>query len=91
MTEKFDVVVFYRYISSTKDVTGKSRSVRISKTVEIDESYTCTTDRNELLTNYTNKENFVTPFAAKLEANGIKFVLCPSDTDSTIVPSCIGV
>ena len=83
--QKFDVVVFDGYISSTKDVTGKSRSIRILQTVEIDESYMCTTDKNDFLTNYTNKENFVTALAAKLEANGIKVVLCPSDTDTTIV------
>ena len=65
LMEKFDVVVFDGYISSTKDVTRKSRSVRISQTVEIDESYMCTTDMNEFLT-YTNKENFVTALAAKL-------------------------
>ena len=65
LMEKFDVVVFDGYISLTKDVTRKSRSVRISQTVEIDESYMCTTDMNEFLT-YTNKENFVTALAAKL-------------------------
>ena len=45
----------------------------------------CTTDRNEVLTNYTKKENFVTALAAKLEVNGINVVLCPSDADTTIV------
>ena len=81
----FNVVVFNGYISSTKDATRRSRSVRISQTVEIDKSYMCTNDRNEFLTNYTNKENFVTALAAKLEANGIKVVPCPSDADTTIV------
>ena len=57
--EKFDVVVFDGYISSTKDVTHKSKIVRISETVEIGKSYVCTTDRNGFLTNYTNKENFL--------------------------------
>ena len=37
------------------------------------------------LHNYTNKENFVTALAAKLEANNIKVVFCPSDADTTIV------
>ena len=43
LMEKFDVVVFDGYISSAKDVTRKSRSVRIPQTVEIDESYMFTT------------------------------------------------
>ena len=55
MLEKLDVVVLDGYISSTKDITLTSRSVRISQTVEIDKSYTCTTDKNEFLTIYTNK------------------------------------
>ena len=82
--EKFHVVVFDGYISSTKEVKRKSRSVRISQTVEIDENCMCTIDRNKLLTNHTNKENFVTALAAKLEVNGIKVALCPSDADATI-------
>ena len=45
----------------------------------------CTTDRNKFLTKYTNKENFVAALAAKLEANVIKVVLCPSDAETTIV------
>ena len=85
LMEKFDVVVFDGYISSTKDLTRNSRSVRISQTVQIDGSYMYTTDRNEFLSNYTNKENFVTALAAKLEANNIKVVFCPSDADTTIV------
>ena len=67
--EKFDVVVFDRYISSTKEVTRKSRSVRMSKTVEIDESFMSTINRDKFLTNYTNKENFVTVLTAKLETD----------------------
>ena len=89
LMEKFDVIVFDGYIFSTKSITCKSRSVRISQTVEIDESYMCTIDRNELLTNYTNKENFVTALTAKLKANGIKVVLCPSDADTTIAKSAM--
>ena len=58
---------FGGYISSTKDVRPKSRSVTILQTVEIDESCMCSTDRNELLTNYANKENFVTALAAKVK------------------------
>ena len=43
----------------------------------------CTTKRNKFLTNYTDKENFVTALAAKLEVNGInKVILCPSDADT---------
>ena len=86
--EKLDVVVFGEYISSTKDVTYKSRSVRTSQTVEIDEIYIdemCTTDRNKFLTNYRNTENFVTALAAKLEV-----VLCPSDANTTIVKVALG-
>ena len=82
---KFDVIVFDGYNSSTMNVTRKSRSVRISQTVKIDENYMCTTDRNEFLTNYTSKENFVTALPAKLEANGIKVVFCPGDADTIIV------
>ena len=67
-----------------KILTHKSKSVRISQTVEIDKSYMCTTDSNEFLTKYANKGNFVTTAAAKLEANSIKVVLCPSDADNTI-------
>lgn len=44
LMEKFDAVVFDRYISSTKNITNKPGSVRITQTVEIDESYMCTTD-----------------------------------------------
>ena len=54
--EKLDVVVLDGYISSTKEITRTSRSVRISQTEEIDKSYMCTTDKNEFLTIYTNKE-----------------------------------
>ena len=78
----------------------ENRSVRISQTVEIDESYICSTDRNEFLTNYTKKillllwllnwkltvsKLFSAALAAKLEADGIKVVFCPSDADTTLV------
>ena len=41
LMEKFDAVVFDGYISSTKNITNKPGSVRITQTVEIDESYMC--------------------------------------------------
>ena len=41
-------------------------------------------DCNEFLTNYTNKEYIVTALTAKLEANGVKVFLCPSNADTAI-------
>ena len=52
LMEKYDAVVFDWYISSTKDGTRKSRSVRISQTTEIDRSY----NRSYMFT--TNRMNF---------------------------------
>ena len=40
-------------------------------------------------TNYTNKEKFVNLLACKLEIHGFEGVLCPSDTDTKIVKTCL--
>ena len=88
-SEKFDIVVFDGYTSSTKDVTRKSRSTKTAQTIEIDDDNVCTYDRNDFLTNYTNKEMFVTILATKLEEIGIKVICCPCDADTIIVKTAL--
>ena len=85
LIEKFNVVVFDGYTSSKKDVTRKSRSGKMSQTVEIDDSNMSTTNRNDFLRNYNKKEKFVAILALKLKTISIRVVCCSSDTGPTIV------
>ena len=60
-------------------------SRKVSQTVEVNDLHTCPSERNVYLSNYMNKEHFVTVLAEKLEMNGFYVLLCPSNADTTIV------
>ena len=74
-----NTVVFDGYNKSTKNATHKERSNKMSQVVGTSDGNACPSDRAELLTNYTNTQNFVNSSACKLELHGFKAVLCPSD------------
>ena len=59
----------------------------MSQVVENSDAYP--SDWAEFLSNYTNKQKFVNSLAHKLELHGFKAVLCPSDTDTTIIKTCL--
>ena len=79
------IVVFDGYDMSTKDATHQKRSGKVSQTVEIHDQHPCPAERKVFLSNYTNKKHFVMALSKKLELDGFKVVLCPSDADTTIV------
>lgn len=86
-----DTVVFDGYQSSTKDATHRSRSGRQAQVIEIRNDNECPSDRDNFLTNYVNKQEFVNTLASELENRGIKCILCPSDADTTIVKTALAV
>ena len=88
---KLDIIVFHGYLLSTKDSTHQKRSGKISQTVEINDLNLCPAERSTFLTNYKNKENFVTLLASKLQTNGFKVSCCPSDADTTIVKTALEI
>jgi hypothetical protein len=51
----------------------------------------CPSDRELFFASYTNKENFISELAAKLEIAGVKVIMCPSDADTTIVISALQI
>ena len=81
--------MFDRYNKPTKDATHKERSNKMSQVVEISDGNACPSDRAEFLANYTNEQKFVNLLARKLELQGFKAVLCPSDADTTITKTCL--
>ena len=62
---QINIVVFDDFSLSLKDATHKSRSRKVSATIEIKEANFCVTDRNTFLSNYENKKAFVKCLAAK--------------------------
>ena len=81
---RINTVVFDGYNNSTKNVTHKTRSNKMSQVVEISHGNVCYLNRVDCLTNYANKESFVNLLAYKLELHGFNALLSPSDADTSI-------
>ena len=62
-----------------------------SETFEVKNSNPCTVEKSLFLSNYTNKERFVTMLAENLKSMGFQVVLCPSDADTTIVKTALDI
>ena len=88
---KLEIIVFDGYLLSTKDSTHQKRSGKISQTVEINDLNQCPAERSTFLTNYKNKEGFVTCLASKLQTNGFEVICCPGDADTTIAKTALEI
>ena len=63
----------------------------MSQIVEISDGNAGFLDRADFLTNFTNKQSLVNLLGHKLQLPGFKAVLCPYDTDTKIVKTCLQV
>ena len=59
--------------------------------IEISETNACPSNRELLLSNYINKQNFVSALACKLQRAGFHVNLCPGDADTTIVRCALDI
>ena len=59
--------------------------------IEISEINACPSNRELLLSNYINKQNFVSALVCKLQRAGFHVILCPGDADTTIVKGALDI